>query len=352
VVHADLAEVAFTFGLTGGFTRRSSSSLVSSVLRTEFDMLLLTLAEQAGAIVWQNCKAVSVVRHSESKTTVCTSRGPVTARFVVGADGANGIVARHVNPRDAYFWQTALYCEAPEELIRTEAIGQSTMRIDWGTLPSGYGWVFPKGGTVNIGVGCPNTMGKALRPYLQRFLSRSGILKPGAFEKLRFRGHPLPTLTSRTRLSGEGVLLVGDAAGLVEPLTGEGISNACHSAEIVSKFILNLLHRRIDPRERYDDHIRSEIGCEISRSRQLLSFAVAFPQTLLRKLTTDDAVWDAFCGVLRGDTSFLTLRQTVLGRCDALSKPLNFISRLLEMSRCRQRAGLEYADSLASIHPG
>jgi geranylgeranyl reductase family protein len=323
-VREELQEVSFSFGLGGGFTRRHAGTLVTSVLRAEFDGLLLSQAEASGAVIWQDCRAFEVVASDERDPCLCvkSSKGEVRGWFVVAADGANSRIARQLNPRTAYYWQVALYSEVPTEHIQPESITHSRMRIDWGTLPSGYGWIFPKGDSVNVGVGGPASIGRSLRPYLHRFLETERLVRAGALPNLRFRGHQLPTLTSRTRLSHSNLLLVGDAAGLVEPLTGEGISNACHSAEIASDFILEVLSGAVSRLGSYDERIRREIGKEIERARQLLSLAVAFPRSLFRLLRENEFVWNAFCRVLRGEDSFLDLRRAILGRFGPLWAPL------------------------------
>src|SRR5258707_5032378 len=142
-VHEQLHEVHFSLGMRQSFTRQSGNTLVSSVLRSEFDEHLLGQARNAGAVIWENCKAHSIEECADSHVKIGTARGEVKARFVIGADGANSIVARHLNPRSAYFWQLALYCEVPEKLLLPGAVRTSRMRIDWGTLPTGYPWAFP-----------------------------------------------------------------------------------------------------------------------------------------------------------------------------------------------------------------
>jgi geranylgeranyl reductase family protein len=331
-VHEQLHEVHFSLGMRKSFTRQSGNTLVSSVLRTEFDDYLLTQAKNAGAVIWEDCKANSIEECADSHVKLGTARGSVRARFAIGADGANSIVARYLNPRSAYFWQLALYCEVPEKHLLPGAIRASRMRIDWGTLPSGYAWVFPKQETANIGVGAPAILGRALRPYLQRFLRSEGILKEGALEQLPLRGHHLPTLTKRTRLSSDASVLVGDAAGLVEPLTGEGISNACHSAEIASEYLLGRLNGETQM-ESYDHRIRREIGSEITHARELLSLAVAFPTLLFRTFKSNDAVWETFCNVLQGIESFDHLRKVIMGDLDSLWQPVHRFSCLCERTR-------------------
>jgi flavin-dependent dehydrogenase len=204
------------------------------------------------------------------------------------------------------------------------------MRVDWGTLPSGYAWIFPKDGFVNIGVGFPNALGRLARPYLSRFLESEGALKPGAVETLAFKGHQLPTLTETTKLSKGAVVLVGDAAGLVEPFTGDGISYALHSAEIAAEVISRNLDRPRLELEEYDQRVRVEIGCEIMWSRKLLSFFVTFPRLVHEVLRRNDKVWAAFCRVLRGEDSFRVFRRKKTGPFEFLWAPVDAFSERYE----------------------
>ncbi|MBI1788612.1 MAG: NAD(P)/FAD-dependent oxidoreductase [Acidobacteria bacterium] len=333
VVHNDLRALSFSFGLGKRFTKGYEKTLVYSVLRAEFDSLLLKQAERAGATVWQGCKVTGVESGNSTGVTIQTERGEVRARFVVGADGANSIVARHLNPRDNYYWQAALYCEVPTECLNPGTVDSERMRVDWGSLPSGYGWIFPKKNSANVGVGCPASIARSLRPYLLRFLQAEKILRPGAISRLKFSGHQLPTLTRRTRLSSDNLVLVGDAAGLVEPLTGDGISHACHSAEIASDSILNGLAGRAQDRPSYDRRIRDEIGIELFWARQLLSLAVAFPRILYELFEHNDSVWNAFCGILRGEESFRHLRRCILGPFQLLWTPVRYFAEWHERGK-------------------
>ncbi|HEV8146906.1 MAG TPA: geranylgeranyl reductase family protein [Bryobacteraceae bacterium] len=329
-IRSDFREVSFSYSLGEPITRSCANTLVSGVLRTEFDELLLNHAQSAGVTVWQDCKALGVTDAPGGGVTIGTSRGDIHARYAVGADGANSIMARQLNTRDSYYWQVALYCEVPEGSLRPDAVSTSRMRVDWGSLPSGYGWIFPKNGSVNIGVGCPLAIAKLLRSYLNRFLASEGILKENVFDQLKFFGHQLPTMTAKTKLSSSNMLLVGDAAGLVEPLTGEGISNACHSAQIASHYLSEQLGGADRQPDSYDERIRNEIGREIRRARQLLSVSVTFPKALFMLLKDNDAVWNMFCKVLRGEETFLTLRQLIMGRAGLLWAPLQQFSEWYE----------------------
>src|SRR5581483_9759411 len=96
-----------------------------------------------------------------------------------------------LNPREAYFWQAAVYCELPERLIAPDVLEQRRMCLDWGTLPSGYAWAFPKDGSVNVGAGAPVALAKHLREYASVFVRSLGLLKSGSLDQVTFTGHQL-----------------------------------------------------------------------------------------------------------------------------------------------------------------
>ena len=308
-LRSELDGVCFSFQCGPRFLKKHPGTLVYGILRREFDALLLEHAQAAGACIMERCKVSSVASNGAEYSTVETSNGPLRARFVVGADGANSVVRQFVTRRSDYYWNVAISCEVPEDCCRAGVVDSSTIRIDWATLASGYGWIFPKRGFVNIGVGGPQVVGRHLRPYLARFMETEGLLKNGALDDLQFRGHQLPSLLPGTPLSRGNVLLAGDAAGLVDPMTGDGISCALHSAGILAETLLELFRRdHADPKI-YDRRILDEIGPELFWSRKMLSFLVAFPGFVYNAVGRYDRVWRAFCRVMRGEDSLLLFRR-------------------------------------------
>jgi len=302
-VRSELNGICFSFRCGSRFTKRCEQPLVYGVLRTEFDAMLLEYARGAGAEVFQNCRVVRV----DECGRIETNDGAIQAQFVVGADGANSVARHAVAPRSAYQWQAAMSAEVPSRSLAHGALDSATMRVDWGSLPVGYGWMFPKQGSVNIGVGGPVAMGRLLRGYLNGFIGAEHVMS--GIDTAAFRGHQLPTLLPHTPLSRGRVLLVGDAAGLVDPLTGDGISFALHSADVASEVLLALFK---DPRRElneYDRRIMQEIAPELFWSRRLVSLLAAFPRIVHTAVHYWDFVWDVFARTLRGEDTLLALHH-------------------------------------------
>jgi flavin-dependent dehydrogenase len=316
-LRSELDGVCFSFRCGPRFSKKHRDPLVYGILRTEFDALLLEQARAAGANVRENCRAVAIEGIGEERVRVETACGRFDARFVVGADGANSVVRKSVNKRSDYHWNVALSCEVPEERLKAGVLDGRTARIDWGTLP-GYGWMFPKRGFVNIGVGGPAQSGRMLRGYLERFLETEKILEAGALGELPFRGHQLPTLRPGMALSRGNVLLAGDAAGLVDPMTGDGISFGLHSAGIAFETLLELLNGEHRDVGMYDRRILEEIGAELFWSQRVATLLVAFPWVVHKTVEHVDGFWRAFCQVMRGEESLLVFRRKLLAAAPLL----------------------------------
>ena len=99
--------------------------------------------------------------------------------------------------------------------------------LDWGAIPASYGWVFPKGDRLTVGVIAARGQGEETKAYLREFVAPAWP-RPG-FEVVQDSGHLTRCRSDRSPLRKGRVLLAGDAAGLLEPWTREGISFALRS---------------------------------------------------------------------------------------------------------------------------
>jgi flavin-dependent dehydrogenase len=122
--------------------------------------------------------------------------------------------------------------------------------LEFGVVPGGYAWVFPKGDHVNVGVGGWHAMGTRAREHLRVLCERHGIDPADVTDT---RGHRLPMRRPGARLARGKALAVGDAAGLVDPVSGDGMYEAFVSSRLATAAILDVLQGRaatLDPYER------------------------------------------------------------------------------------------------------
>jgi geranylgeranyl reductase family protein len=220
----DRFEFSFRYRLR--FERKSAGSIILMTQRKRLDAFLVEQAVAAGAEFRDDTKVFSVSEDG----TVEFGDGVVGANVVIGADGVNGVTTRSLGLEQRYRYGVALEGNVPfgqtnEGRFRGRAV------LELGVVPGGYGWVFAKGDHVNVGVGGWDSEGPRLRAHLARLCAAHGIHE-NAVESLR--GYRLP-LRQRDDALGKGrVLLVGDAAGLVDPLSGDGMYEAFVSARLAA----------------------------------------------------------------------------------------------------------------------
>ena len=217
--------------------------------RSVFDAFLVELAERQGATLRQR----ATVRGVDPKTNAVYLEGgeELRADFVIGADGALSRVARSLRPAplDRRRLAFALEIEAPRHAANTDV---TIPEIYFGVVNWGYAWVFPKSETLTVGAGGVWQKNPQLISVFREFLRQ----RFGASLDMPLKGHYLPFCRYR-RAPGRGAaLLVGDAAGLVEPITGEGIAFAMQSGQFAAEAILEAA-KQGDPARAYAHYRRA-----------------------------------------------------------------------------------------------
>ncbi|MBV8549707.1 MAG: NAD(P)/FAD-dependent oxidoreductase [Acidobacteriaceae bacterium] len=197
--------------------------------RVDLNGMLLRRAEAAGAMIEK--ERVLGLDRASSGWRIRTRSGTLNADYCVVATGARNPL-RDVGTQ--YTAQDTMY--ALGYWVPTDQ-----QHIDIQFLPKleGYIWVFPRAGHLSIGICGKGESAQCLRARLERYMEEKGIERNNA----KFYGHMLPALESRgwrnNRLAGAGWIAVGDAGGLVDPITGEGLYYAVRSGDLASQVVLN-----------------------------------------------------------------------------------------------------------------
>ncbi len=212
--------------------------------RRRLDAALIDAAVDAGADVRFEVSAEPVLDRTGRATGVATRSGTIDADLVVAATGAPGSVARALgaqrDPNEPFGLAIRAYVESPRHADKyLEAC--LTIRDDHGTWVPGYGWMFPCGdGTVNIGVGALSTMKGFKGLNLNRLLESYRSLVADSWDVgpnlERPRAWRLPM--SAVKRHGPGWVAIGDAAGLVNPMNGEGIDYGLESGMLAADLFL------------------------------------------------------------------------------------------------------------------
>jgi geranylgeranyl reductase family protein len=204
--------------------------------RMDLNRMLLDRAEKSGAAIEQT-RVMGIERRGAGLNggwNLRTRRGTAQADFCIVATGARNPLREVGTEWGAKDTMTALgyYVQSTQD------------HIDIQFLPrlEGYIWVFPRCGHLSVGICGKGEPASALRTRLEAYMTERGL----SYKEGKFYSHMLPSLETpgwrSNRVSGEGWLAVGDAGGLVDPITGEGLYYAMRSGDLASRVVLDDAH--------------------------------------------------------------------------------------------------------------
>lgn len=286
-----------------GFRRDAGVPIARMVMRDRFDRLLVEQAAAAGVHVRPGCRVRSVSRVADG-FAVETPDGALRCAFVVGADGANSRVARDLDLGLGMYENVALEAEilAPADALRR---WQGSINLDVGYRPWGYAWLFPKAERLSVGLVLPEGGGGQLRDDLVRYIERLGLT--GARIE-RLVGHKIPARRGDETIAAEGALLVGDAAGLTDEFTEEGIYYAVQSGLIAARHLLRARDRGWRWLGAYQRAIDREVMPELRAARivaRLFYWSLRrSPRVTFELSRRSRYLWSALFRVLRGESSY------------------------------------------------
>ena len=301
VIERTVTQVRVSLQLEPLFARSSREALTYMTQRSRLDEYLVERAAAAG-VDFHDGLAVREVELADERVVVRANGDAYRGRVLVGADGANGIIARAIGLSPVSEAAVALEANVPLEGHVMDA-WERTIALDFGT-PGGFGWLFPKGDHLNVGVGGWRRIGPTLR---ERLSALCGYLGLDEAKLSGLRGHHVPLRAPGAPIVRGPALLVGDAAGLVDPLSGEGIHAAFHSGRLAAKAIAGRLAdaARLDA---YESAVERELMADILVSRKLQVILHRLPRPCLAIMRRSDAFWRRLCGLVRGDLTYAGLR--------------------------------------------
>jgi flavin-dependent dehydrogenase len=282
------------------FRKTSPRPLAWMVMRDRFDQYLADLAAESGVDV-RDATPVQSVIENDNGYEIETPAGTVQARHLLAADGATGPIARWLGIYSAPTRSAAYEVEVAAPPSALDQWRQAA-NVDVGYRPWGYGWVFPKDGKLSVGVVTAPTRGRSIRRQTDRYLARLGLLDA---DVIKVQGHPIRYRRSTQEpVARGGALLLGDAAGLADEFTAEGIAYAVHSANLAAEAVLTADH----PASAYTTSINQQIQPELNAARTISRLyywcITTWPWLALTTSKHIDYLWRAFFRVMRGDSTY------------------------------------------------
>jgi flavin-dependent dehydrogenase len=216
---------------------------------------------------------------------------------VIGADGVNGATAKSLGLAGHYH-EVALeanvrYGPVPGSRYARRAV------IEFGIVPGGYGWIFPKGDHINVGVGGWLHEGPLLRAHLGRFCREHRIPADALTD---VRGYRLPLRRPGSPAARGRTALIGDAAGLVDPVSGDGIYEAFLSARLAADAALDMRAGRAADFSRYSTQLQRALALQSAASWRAKLALERFPRLSFALLQAPHA-WRAIEQLMRADAT-------------------------------------------------
>lgn len=303
---ADRIELRLHSG--SSFERAAEEPLLLLTQRRRLDHFLAESAAGVGADFRDGLKLTDL-EVSDSGVSALVGGERVEAAALVDAAGANGAVTASLGLRGRACYGVGLEGNVSEEALPGDRY-RGRIVVELGAVPGGYGWIFPKGDHINVGVGGWREAGPSLRVHLNEFCAEHG-LEPGLLKALR--GARLPVRQPGSAVARGRALTVGDAAGLVDPLSGEGIFEALLSARLAATAVLELLSGQRQDLAAYDRALNEALA-PISAAAWAAKRAVDRHPRLTFTLARFPPAWGGVVRLLRGEIDHPDAERSRLAR--------------------------------------
>lgn len=289
-------------------TRTYGKPVIYTVSRENFDQLLVEKAQQAGAEFLDNMK-VAAIEDVGNKMRLSINGQTFMADVVIGADGANSVVARGLGLDGGFYYGVGLEAEVYASEAEIDR-WRDMVGLDFGVIPGGYCWLFPKEDHLSIGVGTPQSHAALLRPCLEKMIKSYNL---SGSEIRIMRGARLPVRRHKAPIINGRGMLIGDAAGLTDAVTGEGIYYAVKSAQLAVPAALDYLGGKSDSLKPYQQAVDAEMMEELGVCRALERICILTnthtPSLFFKCIVESERVWDAFCRIVRGEKTYSSLKR-------------------------------------------
>ena len=274
VVECSFRSVALNFPHTEmNFVARRPQPLVYMTMRADLDCLLARQAEKEGVQLVESCVVKSVNIQNDC-VEIISQRESYRAKFVIAADGVHSATAKAAGWAELPALAPALEHEiyvAEEDFARFSQMP----RFDFNAMEAGYAWVFPKRTHLSVGILSTHRVCPDLQTKLADYLQWLGITR---IQKIEKHGYLIPLAPRRGPLARGRVLLAGDAAGLVDPVTAEGITHAILSGQLAATAVTE---GRLDANKVsaiYQSLLEKNILAELRTSRFLARILYHYPR--------------------------------------------------------------------------
>jgi len=298
----------FTYRSKDPFFIETKDPIAFLVMRDRFDQLLINNALEEGAEILEGEKVTRVEEKGDGVEVELAKGKKFHSRYLIGADGPESMVARSLPlpPRRNNGNGIAVESEIPfDSSIHFPRKELQFIHLDFGRIPNGYGWVFPKKEYLSIGIGGMFRETKKMNPrqYFSDFLKGLDYIPKG--KTGRVMGHLLPSFYDEKQKVSQGrFLLVGDAAHLMDPLQGEGIYYAIRSGMLAAEAITEWKKEGIVPSDYYQKAVYDDLYGNLKWALTFSRFVFRFAKLAYRTLKRYPDLGEFYLQVLEGKETY------------------------------------------------
>ena len=236
------------------FKVEKSYPAIFMVMRADFDNLILSKAAEKGAVVMDNSEVVVLDNFADS-IQITTKKETFRSKFIIAADGATGISAKSLGVKNETVKVPALEVEATVDQSIFDMYKNSA-RFDYGLIPFGYAWVFPKKKHLSIGAAFMKKTSQSLHKWLDKYFEILGIREKDILVKEK-HGYLIPLVSKKGTCCSGRVLFAGDALGLADPITAEGISYAIESGQLAAASLIEGGYEPASVKQIYNEKLKA-----------------------------------------------------------------------------------------------
>lgn len=308
VIENTIYGAKFTYRFKHPFFIKSKTPIAFMVMRDRFDQFLLDQALKNGSNLLEGEKVIEVSEKGEGVEVTLENGKRFFCRYLIGADGAGSVVAKALSLSRIYPPRNGMAIQGEFPLGASRGFPEEELHLvhlDFGGVPNGYGWVFPKKEYLSIGMGGMfQENGKTnLRRCFESFQKGLPYLTEGRMERLR--GHPLPSFYHEHQKISQGrILLVGDAAHLMDPLQGEGIYYAILSGQLAAQAIYQSIEKGLLPSDSYQTSVHLHISKNLKWALPFSRFVFRFTKLAYEALKTYPELGHFYLQVLEGKENY------------------------------------------------